>query len=483
MSNFGTKGFMTLEPNNSTQEEAISFTGVTQNANGTATLTGVSNVSFVYPYTETSGLGTAHPGGAAAIITNTAQFYDQFVNKDSDGTINQDLTFAAGATPSITDAPATPTEAANKGYVDSVAIAGAPNATTAVQGLVQLGSQSAIDGKQSLGSTGASLTVKPSQLRATKYHDYLADTGTVNAYAITPVPAVTQYVAGLEFRFKAATANTSAATLNVGGIGAKTIKKNKNLDLVTGDITTNYIAAVIYDATTEQFQLIETAPPKISISSKEIYATSTTGNTAWAVALSPAATAYTAGLVVNFKPDTGGGHPTLNVNGLGAKNVYTYRSGTLGAANTGDIVANQLCTVIYDGTQFQLQSNLATPINYAASTHTRGGNTASGSQVLAHGLGKLPNKIKITANWNSGAANWSQSFGVYTGYTRSIFNNNLAPSFLSGVSTTNIITLYQSDSLSQIATIDSLDATNVTLSWTRTGGTGGDTIYILIEAE
>ncbi|MGH7249362.1 MAG: hypothetical protein ACREGC_00125, partial [Minisyncoccia bacterium] len=39
MADFGTKGFATLEPNSGTQEEQISFTGVTQNINGTATLT------------------------------------------------------------------------------------------------------------------------------------------------------------------------------------------------------------------------------------------------------------------------------------------------------------------------------------------------------------------------------------------------------------------------------------------------------------
>jgi len=45
--------FGTLEPNNGTQEEAIRFTTVTQNANGTATLGSVSSVGFKYPYTLT----------------------------------------------------------------------------------------------------------------------------------------------------------------------------------------------------------------------------------------------------------------------------------------------------------------------------------------------------------------------------------------------------------------------------------------------
>jgi hypothetical protein len=71
--------YMTLEPNNGTQEEAIQFTGVTQNANGTATLTGVSSVGFKYPYTVTSGLALNHAGGVTCIISNDAAMYGNLV--------------------------------------------------------------------------------------------------------------------------------------------------------------------------------------------------------------------------------------------------------------------------------------------------------------------------------------------------------------------------------------------------------------------
>ena len=81
MSNFGVIGFGTIEPGNGTQEEQISFTGITQNSNGTATLTGVSSVGFFYPYTATSGLLKTHAGSTLFIISNTAGFYNQFPAK------------------------------------------------------------------------------------------------------------------------------------------------------------------------------------------------------------------------------------------------------------------------------------------------------------------------------------------------------------------------------------------------------------------
>lgn len=83
---------------------------------------------------------------------------------------------------------------------------------------------------------------------------YAADTVGTDAYAITLVPAPTAYVTGQVFNFKAGTVNTGAATLNVNGLGAKTIKKAYNADLDTGDIVANQIVGVVYDGT--NFQMI-----------------------------------------------------------------------------------------------------------------------------------------------------------------------------------------------------------------------------------
>jgi microcystin-dependent protein len=54
--------------------------------------------------------------------------------------------------------------------------------------------------------------------------------------------------------FKAANANTGAATLNVDGLGAVAIKKNVNKDLSAGDIAAGQIIIVVYDGT--YFQMI-----------------------------------------------------------------------------------------------------------------------------------------------------------------------------------------------------------------------------------
>lgn len=85
-------------------------------------------------------------------------------------------------------------------------------------------------------------------------HHYAADGSGSDTYTITPDPAITDYVAGQIFQFKANTANTGAATLNVNAKGAKTIKKNYDQDLADNDIKAGQIVNVIYDGT--NFQLL-----------------------------------------------------------------------------------------------------------------------------------------------------------------------------------------------------------------------------------
>ena len=79
-----------------------------------------------------------------------------------------------------------------------------------------------------------------------------SDTGSANTYAIALTPAVTAYVAGQVFHFKAANASSGASTLNVNALGAKNIKKKNDQDIAAGDIEQNAIVSVIYDGTSFQ---------------------------------------------------------------------------------------------------------------------------------------------------------------------------------------------------------------------------------------
>jgi hypothetical protein len=80
-------------------------------------------------------------------------------------------------------------------------------------------------------------------------------TGSGNAYVLTLDPAITAYTTNQCFTFKANFTNTAAATLNVNGVGARTLKKYVSTivtDLAANDITNGQIVSVCYDGTNMQ---------------------------------------------------------------------------------------------------------------------------------------------------------------------------------------------------------------------------------------
>lgn len=113
---------------------------------------------------------------------------------------------------------------------------------TGTQSRIAIGSNG-----QYLSSNGTTPTwVSPTAVNI----NYIADSGSANAYVATLSPALAAYTAGVLVQFKAANANTTASTLNVNGLGVKTIKKlGGSTDLASGDIATGMIVECEYDGT------------------------------------------------------------------------------------------------------------------------------------------------------------------------------------------------------------------------------------------
>lgn len=84
---------------------------------------------------------------------------------------------------------------------------------------------------------------------------YCSDAGSTDAYSCTPPVSIGSYLTGRQFyTFIANTANTGAATINLGP-GVKTIKKRNGgalIDLATGDICAGQIVVTKYDGTNMQ---------------------------------------------------------------------------------------------------------------------------------------------------------------------------------------------------------------------------------------
>ena len=86
----------------------------------------------------------------------------------------------------------------------------------------------------------------------------------------------------------------------------------------------------------------------------------------YTAALTPALTAYTAGMLVMVKFTVANtGASTLNLNSLGAKSIKKYASGAKADTETGDIVANMACLFYYDGTDMVLLNPSAATLTSA----------------------------------------------------------------------------------------------------------------------
>ena len=79
----------------------------------------------------------------------------------------------------------------------------------------------------------------------------VAGTNTITA---SSSPAIAAYVTGQEFKFVSAGSNSSAATININGLGAKALTKNGAVALSANDIPSGAIVDIVYDGT--QFQVI-----------------------------------------------------------------------------------------------------------------------------------------------------------------------------------------------------------------------------------
>lgn len=397
-----------------TSSEFISFTGITQNADGTATLTGVvRGLAKKYPFTTNAAYKLPHSGQTQFILSDAPQVFQEYVSLNNDETIGGVKTFSSNVTVPLT--PVASTDAASKGYADGLAIAGAPDASTTVKGI-----------------------------------------GKVSVAPVSPTNPI--FVGDNDTRVP--TVNTSALT------AAQLLAlPGNNTDVAVGS-GNKYVT---------QTGLQHGA---------EFYGADSGAVNVMVVTLSPIPTSYTAGMVIKTKANHTNTTttPTINVNGLGA--VTIQKNGT-SALVAGDILINQVITLMYDGTVFQLQNPpaltppLATIYKSGIDT-SRNMGTTSGTLAIPHGLGVIPKYIRITTVMAGGIR--TSSVGTYNGSTQCAILVKAGSPDVTITSTSTILGLTSSAGDETQTAIATFDATNINLAFSKSGSTGGETINIMWEA-
>jgi microcystin-dependent protein len=142
------------------------------------------------------------------------------------------------------------------------------------------------------------------------------------------------------------------------------------------------------------------------------------------IALTPAPTALSIGMVVRFLVGAGlasTGPTTLNVNGLGAKSLMKRRLPYLGSTydlGNGDIVVAELVEAVYDGTNWRLLHDTGSSSIPIGAVVPYSGLTAPPGFILADGSNKSRSAyanlhaVYSAAGYPYGTGNGSTTFGI-----------------------------------------------------------------------
>ncbi len=124
--------------------------------------------------------------------------------------------------------------------------------------------------------------------------------GGTTTYTLTPPTAVAAYVTGAEFNIKMNASNTGASTINISGLGAKSLTKGGATALASGDLLIDGVYKITYDGTQFQVSGISAAT---STSPRVVSAASYTTDTGTSLSVATAdvfiVTAQAGGLLFN----------------------------------------------------------------------------------------------------------------------------------------------------------------------------------------
>jgi len=239
----------------------------------------------------------------------------------------------------------------------------------------------------------------------------------------TIAPGPTGYVAGQAFRFVAAGANTTTAvTLNINSLGAKSITKNGATALAAGDIPAGSVVNVVYDGT--QFQFIGVSFPNAAIGNspfgfrnklinakgtinQRAYVSGTATTIAnqytldmWKVVVSGQSLSFvTSGNAVNMTAPAGGVEQVIEGTNIEGGNYFLNWTGTATATVNGSAVTK--------GVAFSLPSNTNATIRFIGGTFLKpqleiGGVTPFDDRSIGFETAECTRHLQVLSSAGSG---------------------------------------------------------------------------------
>ncbi len=254
----------------------------------------------------------------------------------------------------------------------------------------------------------AAQMLQQGQVPSASLVNYGVDTGTADAINATLTPTVTSLTAGLLVEITPAFANaTTTPTMNASGLGAKSIVRFDGSAVQAGDIQPAPAKAMfIYDLSSLQFLLINPTQRN----GVQHYGLDSGAANAYVVsATAPGTFALSTGIGLKFKVaggNTSTGASTINVNSLGATAIKRADGS---AVKPGDIMAGEIVSLTYDGTNFQIDNFLVGPTDVLAKTLIA--QTANGSYTWTCPANTIKAYINVTGAGGGGAGSGGATNG------------------------------------------------------------------------
>jgi len=240
---------------------------------------------------------------------------------------------------------------------------------------------------------------------------------TFSASPIAPTPTTATQVAIKSYVDGVALVSAPDMDLTTKGVGEEATAAEINAGTQTGGTSAQLVVNPKYLKDSIYYTQLPTADQKAALAgtttpsasnlfitqsdlqkSDEIYSADAEASDTYAITTSPAIAAYATGMAFRVKFNTANtGAATINVDAKGAKNIT--KAGATALA-TGDILAAQVGTIVYDGTQFQLQGVslyeaeagavfAATDITGAELETLSSGETSNADTKHTHSLGAI----------------------------------------------------------------------------------------------
>ncbi len=159
-SDFGTYGYLTINPSGKANNYQITRFTSWSVSGTTITIGGLTHMTL--QGNDTSATGLSFAAGTTAIVSSNHHLWNNVVRTEDAQTVAGVKTFTSFPITPSSD-PSTDYQVANKQYVDNIAVAGAPNASTTVKGIVEIATTAEAAAGTGTGGTGA-LLVPPSSM-------------------------------------------------------------------------------------------------------------------------------------------------------------------------------------------------------------------------------------------------------------------------------------------------------------------------------